>query len=472
MLRNFKNQPKGLWVLCSIEIWERFSYFGMRAILILFLTSKFWGMSDTQAYLTYGSYVAFVYMAPLIGGYISDVYLGHTTSVKYGCIFIMIGHLLLAMDMFFFLGLGSIVVGTGFFKSAMNVNIGELYSKDQKHMKDSAYTLFYMAVNLGGAIAIITVPLIAKYYGWHAGFAAAAFGMFLGLITLFIGQIKKLVPADHIKATKQTHVTIIIVATTIAFIFAYLISTANNTASVLYITSILALLYLAYKARKGGKEYLIAILAVLKISIIVMLFWALFEQTATSVLLFTKRFVDLNIFGFDISAANIHVTNNLSIIILSPILAAIWAKWNISVFKKMGAGLVITGLAMGIFTFAAYLALQGHAVSILIIILGFIAITIGELCCSPTGLSAISKVAPRDIAALLFGIWGIKSGISNYMASYIATFTDINTSSTTQIHTSQAQAYYNVFFTLSISAIVIGLIVILISKTLFKLYKI
>ena len=144
MLNNIRQNPKGLWVLCGVEIWERFSYFGMRAILILFLTSKFWGMSDTQAYLTYGSYVAFVYMAPLIGGYISDTYLGHTTSVKYGCIFMMLGHLLLSLDMFFFLGLGFIVVGTGFFKSAMTVNIGELYSKENRHLKDSAYTLFYM----------------------------------------------------------------------------------------------------------------------------------------------------------------------------------------------------------------------------------------------------------------------------------------------------------------------------------------
>ncbi|MFT5950884.1 MAG: POT family proton-dependent oligopeptide transporter [Francisella sp.] len=470
MLKSIRQHPKGLWVLCGIEIWERFSYFGMRAILILFLTSKFWGMSDTQAYLTYGSYVAFVYMTPLIGGYISDVYLGHSTSVKYGCIFMIIGHALLSLDTFFFLGLGFIVVGTGFFKPAMSVNIGELYGNDNNHLKDSAYTLFYMCVNVGSAISVISVPLIAKYYGWHFGFAAAALGMGLGLCTLLIGQVKGLIPKDHIKVTKKTHFYSIAGGILCTLIFGYLISTANNTALVLYIASGLSLLYLGYKAIKGGRKYLTPILAVLKISIIVMLFWALFEQTATSVLLFSKRFVDLNVFGFDISAGNISVANSLFIISLSPIFASIWAKWNISIFKKMGIGLVFTGFAMAIFALAAFQAIQGDKASLIIIIFGYMLITMGELCCSPTGLAAISKVAPKDIAALLFGIWGIKSGISNYMASYIATFTDTKDSGDSLVM--QAQAYYSVWLGLAITAIVIGIIVTISSKVFAKIYKI
>ncbi|MGQ4002194.1 peptide MFS transporter [Francisellaceae bacterium CB299] len=470
MLNNIRQHPKGLWVLCGVEIWERFSYFGMRAILILFLTSKFWGMSDTQAYLTYGSYVAFVYMAPLIGGYISDTYLGHTTSVKYGCIFMMLGHLLLSLDMFFFLGLGFIVVGTGFFKSAMTVNIGELYSKENRHLKDSAYTLFYMAVNVGSAISVISVPLIAKYFGWHYGFAAAAFGMGLGLCIFLLGQFKELIPKDHIKTTKKTHIYTMLGGLLCTLIFAYLISSANNTALVLYIASGLSLTYLAYRAIKGGKEYLIPILAVIKISIIVMVFWALFEQTATSVLLFSKRFVDLNLFGFGISAGNLSVANSLFIILLSPIFATIWAKWNISVFKKMGVGLIFTGFAMGIFALAAFQATQGDKVPLIIIVFGYMVVTMGELCCSPTGLAAISKIAPKDIAALLFGVWGIKSGISNYMASYIATFTDTKDSGASLVI--QAQAYYSVWFNLAIIAIIIGIIVAISSRIFTKIYEI
>lgn len=130
----------------------------------MYLTSIAYGSTDSEAYLIYGSYVAFVYMAPLIGGYISDVYLGHTTSVKYGCILILIGHILLSSDISFFLGLGFVVVGTGFFKSAMNVNIGELYT-NKNELRDSGYTLFYMCVNLGGALATLSVPLIALYCG-------------------------------------------------------------------------------------------------------------------------------------------------------------------------------------------------------------------------------------------------------------------------------------------------------------------
>lgn len=471
MIKTLSQQPKGLWILCGVEIWERFSYYGMRALLILYLTSEFWGMSDTQAYLTYGSYVAFVYMTPLIGGYISDTFLGHTTSVKYGCIFIMIGHILLSTQQSFFWGLAFVVVGTGFFKSSMATNIGRTYGNSNNHLRDSGYTLFYMAVNLGSGLALIAVPLIAKYFSWHAGFATAAFGMGLGLLVLFIGEVRKIIPKDQILVSKRTHIITIISALIAVCIFQYLIFHAKNTANALYIMTIIVFIYLIYKAIKGGKEYTIPILAVLKVSIIVMFFWILFEQTATSVLLFTERFVNLNIFGFTISAANTHVFNSLFIIILAPFFAIIWGKWNISIFRKMGTGLIITGLAMGAFAISANLAIKGFSPSLLWIVLGYMLITMGELCCSPTGLAAISKVAPADIVAFLFGVWGIKSSLSNYFASYIATFTDVGDIKDTSSIV-QAKAYYHLFFNLTITAIIIGLIILLISKQLKRFYKI
>lgn len=471
MIGLIKNQPKGLWVLCGIEVWERFSYYGMRAILILFLTSEFWGMSDTQAYMTYGSYVAFVYMTPLIGGYISDAYLGHTTSIKYGCIFIMIGHLLLSTQASFFMGLAFVVVGSGFFKSSMAANIGRVYNETNKQYKDSGYTLFYMSVNFGSAFSIIAVPLVAKYLGWHVGFALAALGMAIGLITLFIGQAKNLIPKDQIQVNKKTHILVIIGGLIATLVFQQLIFNAQNTGNVLYIMTAIVFAYLGYKMCKGGKEYIIPILAVLKVSIIVMFFWILFEQTATSVLLFTERLVNLDVFGFSFSAANTHVFNNMFIISLAPIFAILWSKYDISIFKKMGVGLVITGLAMGVFTMAAYFAIQGDKVSLLWIFFGYMLITIGELCCSPTGLAAISKVAPQDIVALLFGVWGIKSSLSNYFASYVATFTDVGKNLDTS-SSLQAEAYFYVFIHLTTLAVVVGIIVIALSKLFNKIYKI
>ncbi|AXA34092.1 peptide MFS transporter [Francisella adeliensis] len=469
MLNYLKKHPKGLWILCGIEIWERFSYYGMRAILILYLTSEFYGMSDTKAYLTYGSYVAFVYMAPLIGGYVSDVYLGHTRSVKYGCITILIGHLLLSLDVSFFLGLGFVVVGTGFFKSAMNVNIGELY-QGKEELKDSGYTLFYMCVNLGGALATLSVPLIALYLGWHAGFITAAGGMALGLLILTIGQHKNLVPQDHIDPTSKTKLITLVLTICAGVVFAYLINNASNTAYILYSLSILALGYLAYRGYKGGQVYIKSISAVVIISIVIMFFWVLFEQTATSLVLFNKRFVDLHLFGMKISAANINVINNISIVCLSPLFAFIWNKWNISVFTKMGLGIIITGSAMGVFGFAAFTAMHGSLAPLLFIVLGIVLVTVGELCCSPTGLAAISKIAPTDIAALLFGVWGIKSGISNFLAGYVATFTDKK--SVTSDLVIQAKAFFDVYLYLAVSAIIIGLIVISLSKAFNKAFNI
>ncbi|UTW43514.1 peptide MFS transporter [bacterium SCSIO 12844] len=460
------NQPKGLWYFFGVEVWERFSYYGMRALLILYLTSEYWNMNDTEAYLTYGSYVAFVYMAPVIGGYISDVFIGHTTSVKYGCVLIVIGHLLLTHQSCFFLGLAFVVVGTGFFKSSMAASIGRLYKKGDQR-KDSGYTLFYMAINIGSFFAILCVPIVAKYLGWHIGFGLAAFGMILGLIVFIIGQKKGVLPIDQLQASVRTKVIIVVLALFSTTIFTYFISHPTNTLILLYIVAGIIAIYLAYKAITKGKEYLLAIFAVIKMAIIIMIFFALFEQSATSILLFTERLVNLNMLGFEFSSASIMALNPLFIIILAPFFASLWSKWNPTVFAKMGIGLILTSLAIAIVAFGAHKAINEPSISLLWILFFYIFLTMGELACSPTGLAAISKVAPIDIVAVLFGIWGIKSSFSNYFASYLATYTDVTNSTL-----GQAESYYNLFYYLSLFALIIGIIVILLSPLFKKLYHI
>ncbi|GGF98735.1 MULTISPECIES: peptide MFS transporter [Cysteiniphilum] len=460
------NQPQGLWYLFGVEVWERFSYYGMRALLILYLTSEYWGMSDTDAYLTYGAYVAFVYMAPVIGGYISDAYLGHTTSVKYGCVLIVIGHLLLTVEASFFVGLAFVVAGTGFFKSSMAASIGRLYDKGDKR-RDAGYTLFYMAVNFGSFFAVLLVPMLAKYFGWHVGFGAAAVGMALGLGVFLLGQKKGVLPKDQFSASKLTRILAIVGALLSVIVFTYFIAHPTDTSKLLYIVAGFVGLYLLYKAIKGGKEYILAILAVVKMSFIIMIFFALFEQKATSVLLFTERLVDLNLFGFEISSASTMSLNPFFIIVLAPFFAALWSKWNPTVFAKMGSGILLTSAAMGVLTLGAYEAMQGSPISLLWIVGSYLLITMGELACSPTGLAAISKVSPVDVVAVLFGVWGIKSSFSNYFASYIATFTDVGGNGT-----EQAAAYFNVFYHLALVALAVGIIVLILSPLLKRIYKI
>ena len=247
----------------------------------------------------------------------------------------------------------------------------------------------------------------------------------------------------------------------------YFISHPADTTTLLYIVAAFVLLYLIYKATVGGKPYVIAIAAVIKLSMIVMVFFALFEQTATSVLLFTERLVNLDLFGFTISSASVKSLNPLFIILIAPMFAALWSRWNPTVFAKMGSGLVLSGIAMAIFAIGAHLAIQGAPISLLWIVAGYFFITMGELACSPTGLAAISKVSPVDVVAVMFGVWGIKSSFSNYFASYIATFTDVGGSGA-----EQALAYYTVFYNLALVALIIGVCVIILSPFLKKMYKI
>ncbi len=460
------NQPAGLFYLFGVEVWERFSYYGMRALLILYFTSHEWGMSDTKAYLTYGAYVAFVYMSPLIGGFVADAFLGHSTSVKYGCVFILIGHLLLVLKSSFFLGLGFVVVGTGFFKSSIAASIGRLYKKNDRR-RDAGYTLFYMSVNIGSFFSLLAVPMLAKSFSWHVGFGAAALGMALGLLVFIQAGKKNVLPADHLQPSWKTQSLVVALALVSVLVFTYFIEHSTVTTHLLYAVALVAAVYLAYKAYRGGRTYVLAISAVLVMSLFYMVFLMLFEQTATSVLLFTKRMVNLSFFTMTLSSASLQSLNPFFIIVLAPVCASLWARWDSSVFTKMSLGLLLAGLAMSLFALAAHMAISHVPVSLWWIVLAFALVTMGELASAPVGLSAISKVSPADVVALLFGVWGIKSSFSNYFASHIATFTDVGVNAL-----GQAKAYFDVFFALSVLGFVAAAVLLLLAPWLRRVFDI
>lgn len=380
------NHPRGLFILFFTEMWERFSYYGMRALLTLYLTKQLL-YSDKLAGSIYGAYTGLVYLTPILGGYLADKYLGYKRAIYIGGILMMFGHASLAIyDIrFFYLGLLLLILGNGFFKPNISTMLGQLY-ENHPEKKDSGFTIFYMGINLGAFLGSIACGYLGEVYGWHYGFGLAGIGMLIGLINFAFGKKE----FSNIIIIKDTNI---------------------------YTKDILSV-------EEKSKISIIVIL-----SLFTMFFWLAFEQAGSSMNLFTDRYVDRNLFGFNIPASAFQSVNPLLILILAPIFAMIWnymGKKNIepSTPIKFIFGFIFIGigfLALVLGSFNVMIEVSAN-VSMAWIIIAYLFHTIGELFLSPVGLSMVSKMAPVRYAALLMGLWFLSNAFAHYAAGALAGF--------------------------------------------------
>jgi POT family proton-dependent oligopeptide transporter len=266
-------QPGGLYLLFFAEMWERFSYYGMRAILVLYMTKELI-FSDTLSFMVYGAFTAFVYMTPVFGGMIADKLLGFTRSVKFGAVLIILGHIALALpnidglpeNIFFYTGLSFIIIGTGFFKANISSMVGHLYERRDPR-RSSGFTIFYMGINLGSFLASISVAVVAEWLGWHYGFALAAIGMFLGLVTFMYADHIKIFSPDSDRpnlailrqklfAGFSVNVTIYVVAILLVPVFAWLLANPGGSRMTLLVVGAAIVLYFLYQAMISNKQEL------------------------------------------------------------------------------------------------------------------------------------------------------------------------------------------------------------------------
>jgi proton-dependent oligopeptide transporter, POT family len=364
------------------EMWERFSYYGMRALLVLYLT-KYFHFTDLEAGKVYGVYTGLVYLTPIFGGYLSDKFLGSRNSIFIGGICMMIGHLTLAFDSIsaLYLGLFFLIIGNGFFKPNISTLVGKLYN-DREGLRDSAFTIFYMGINIGGSLGPLFCGYIGEVYGWHYGFSLAAVGMGFGLFVFY----KSLSKLGNLGNSPERPMNVIVQKQS-------------------KITNI-----------EIKKIFLLVFLAIMSI-----FFWVPYEQMGTSVNLFTDRAVDRNIYSINIPASVFQSVNGFLILFFAPIFAFIWQKLAIN---KMEPN-VPTKFAMGfIFLGISYLILlnssSGDKVPVIYLFLYYILLTIGELCVSPVGLSTVTKLAPEKFASSLMGVWFLSNAISHYISGWLS----------------------------------------------------
>lgn len=440
--------PPGLFVLFFTEMWERFSYYGMRAILLLFLLDKVrggMGMNEPDAAAIYGLYTASVYLLSLPGGWIADNLLGQRNSIWYGGILIMAGHLILAFpagEVVFYLGLVVVVLGTGLLKPNISSIVGELYPEGGAR-KDAAFSIFYMGINIGSLLGIFIVGYLGQKVGWHYGFGAAAVAMALGLVTYrlfaqrYLGERGKFIPQQATDQPQEagSNRPILIFLAALVGLLAILqltnvldLTTAQGLAKGMgTIISLVALGYFAYILIGGGlttvEKKRVVVLFVFFLAAAV--YWAGNEQQGSSLQIFADRYTDLNIFGWQMPSSWFQNLNPAFILIFSPILAGLWIfldrrNINYSVPAKMATSLLLLGLAYVIMIFAANVALTGVQTSPLYLSSTFLFFTLGELFISPVGLSAFSKLAPKRYTSQLMGIWFVGASLGNLVAGLFA----------------------------------------------------
>jgi POT family proton-dependent oligopeptide transporter len=434
--------PKGLYVLFMAEMWERFSYYGMRALLIFYLTQH-WLFSDGSASLIYGTYTSLVYITPVLGGYLADKYLGQRKAVLFGAIMLTCGHGLMAFEgtggqddpalNIFWLALSFIIVGSGFLKANISVIVGQLYSLTDAR-RDGAYTIFYMGINVGAAIGTIVAGYLGQTYGWKYGFGAAGIGMLLGLLVfvwktpLLLGRGESPDPARlkrKIAGLLSLEWTLYLLSLLSVGGIWMLVQMQGAVGSLLLGSGIILLGYVIYEAMtKLSPHERDRIFAVVFLIALQPLFWGLFEQAGSSLNLFTDRYVD----RMGVPASVFQSLNPIYIVLLGPVFAGLWvflAKRGLepSTPAKFGLGIVQLGLGFLVLVVGAHLVGVNAATPVVFIFLIYLLHTTGELCLSPVGLSAMNRLAPKHMASLIMGAWFFATAGGNFVAGLIASAT-------------------------------------------------
>ncbi|HEX8563615.1 MAG TPA: oligopeptide:H+ symporter [Flavobacterium sp.] len=486
--------PKGLFILFFTEMWERFSFYGMKALLIFYLT-KYHLFSDTAGNLLVGSYAALVYAMPVIGGFIADRYLGFRKAVVFGGIMLVLGHAGMAYEgnaatqsvtgevirdefamQVFYLSLAFIVLGVGFLKANISSLVGELYVQGDKR-RDSGFTLFYMGINLGSFLATIICVWLGEELGWSYGFGAAGVGMLLGLITFISG--KRLLhgrgessdPALLNKRTFGIKNEYLIYALSIlsTLLLWQMVQRHSVVQNLLIVAGAGSFIYIVYYAAtqldKVARERLIALTILI---IFTVFFWALFEQAYTSMNLFADRILDRG----DIKAGQFLSLNALFIILLAPVFAWLWVKlgkYNPNTAVKFSLALIFAGLGFGALVMGIDASGLGK-VAMGWLILTYFLHTCGELCLSPVGLSAVTKLSPAKIVGFMMGVWFLATASSEYIASVLANLAAIDTKNGVAPDLNVAkQSYLMLFEYLFYTGVGVGIVLLLVSPIIKRL---
>ena len=504
--RLLMGHPSGLFILFFTEMWERFSYYGMRALLVLFLTSAMidggWGWSREEALGLYGTYTMLVYFSPILGGLIADKFMGYRNAVALGALIMTLGHASMALDtpMALYIGIGLLVAGNGLFKPNISSIINGVY-KHAQEKKDGAFTIFYMGVNAGAFLGIMLCGYIGETYGWHYGFGLAGIFMFFGMLQFWFSQgifgnvglapSKQVDLSDAVEGHVQQNIKEQEVSSKVQ----------SDRYIVVGILAFFTVFFWAAFEQAGGSMTIFAgdytnrllegdaanmfrigntLLTVIPLAIITYVLYLLFKVTFDKyplanislgvsfviiwgivIYMLKEQFSQENT---EIPASWFGILNSFFIIAFAPLFSKIWeSKWNPSGPVKFALGLILLGLGFAVLAYGSASIPQGAksaSVSIIWLILAYLLHTLGELCLSPVGLSYVSKLVPGAKIGLMYGLWYIAIGMGNKAAGSMGGMIDTITAE-------HSMSYFFMIFT--IVPIAAGVLLIGLSPVIKKL---
>ncbi len=489
--------PRGLAVLFFAEMWERFSFYGMRGLLTLYLT-KHWLFSDEIATGIYAGYASMVYLMPVLGGLIADRYLGFQRAVIIGAVLLCLGHLGMAFEghpafyegdvlvrdttalQVLYLSLALIIVGVGLLKPSISSIVGALYAENDAR-RDGGFTIFYMGINVGAVLAALTCGYLGETYGWAYGFGLAGLGMLVGLATFLRGRkwlgsagLEPVSEEGGTEAAQQPKAVLAIgIVATIGVSWLLMQNQAwvgglLSVASVIAVVGVLSYMFVACDRDERKSMGLLLFLTAYSV-----IFWALFEQAGSSMTLFADRIVDREMLGISFTASQLQFFNPGFIILLAPLFAMLWVwlgskGWEPSGAAKFGLGTLQAGLGFFLLVWGIQNAEDGAQVVMWWLAGAYLLHTTGELCLSPVGLSLVTKLAVGKVVGLMMGVWFLASSVAHYVAGIIAAAASVSSASTeTVVATSAAMAIYEeAFYVVGVVGVGAGVALLLVTPLL------
>lgn len=483
-IQDFKGKyPKQLWYLFLAEMWERFSFYGMRGMLTIFMVEQLL-LSESEANLQYGATQAFVYTMAFIGGLFADKILGFRKSVFWGGLLMITGSFLLAAapKELFYIGISFTIVGTGFFKPNISTMVGDLYAQGDPR-KDAGFSLFYSGINIGALLGGFLCIKAANMYSWNLAFSLAGIFMTIGLITFAFTQ-KTLGPIglsplkDTVTPAKRKTYQGLVYAGSLLVIplILVLVSNTDYTDMFMYTVGPLCLLYIIYEMFKYGTAERKKLIAALVFIVFSIFFWAFYEQSGGSLSLFARYNMNHSLLGINMDPNEVNNSSNaLFVILLSPIVGMVWlwmSKRNIepNTVIKFGLGFLFLGAAFYIFYATRFFADESGMTSLNVFTLAYFVITFGEICLSPIGLSIMTKLAPKPMWGMMMGMWFLASAYGQYAAGLFGADIASSVSEDASL-TDKLMTYTDGYKDLGIYALIAGVALIAISPIVRKLMQ-
>jgi len=433
------SQTRSFSTIFLIELWERFGYYGMAAILVLFMVEKV-GFDDSKANLIWGAFTGLVYAAPAIGGWIGDHVIGTRRTMPIGAAILAIGYLMLSIPSenlyFLYASMGVIVVGNGLFKANAANMVRRIYEGDDAKI-DSAFTLYYMAVNVGSTVSMLLTPWIKDHWGWHAGFTVCCAGLLLGLVNyvLMVRTLKGIGSAVDEQPVRWDRLGIVLgIGFACVFVVAFIVQHKEVTDLVMWIAGLVVLGIFGYMMVNGSSGERAGLIAALVLMVETLLFFIFYGQMSTSLTLFALRNVDLDqhLFGMTLwrwSPGQYQALNPIWIMLLSPVLAWAYTHFgktgrDLPIAAKFALGFVVVALGFFIFGISGGTAVEGK-VSSWYMIWGYGFYSLGELLVSGLGLAVMARYVPARMGGFMMGAYFVATGISQYLGSVVANYASI-----------------------------------------------